>query len=89
MATCRVCKRSFRYDDEVGYARDLCGALCDGIEAGRRRKSIPDSAICFFKDGDKWCCVNADFVNLQESPAGFGDTFDEALSDLQKARAAV
>jgi len=43
---------------------------------------IPASAICFYKDGDKWCAVHGDFVNLQESPAGFGDTFEDALSDL-------
>ena len=36
MPTCRVCKKSFRYDDEVGYAVDQCGPICDGIEAGRR-----------------------------------------------------
>ena len=45
--------------------------------------SIPDHAVCFFKDGDQWCCVGGDFINLQESPAGFGDTFDQALDHLQ------
>lgn len=52
------------------------------------RPSIPHSAVCFFKDGDKWCCVHGDFVNLQESPAGFGDTFDEAMDDLERTRKA-
>ena len=47
-------------------------------------KGPPDHAVCFFRDGNKWCCVNGDFVNLQESPAGFGNTFDEALSDLKR-----
>jgi hypothetical protein len=46
--------------------------------------SIPHDAVCFFRDGDKMCCVFGDFVNLQESPAGFGDNFDEALEDLAK-----
>ena len=27
-----------------------------------------------FRDGDQWCAVGPGFVNLQESPAGFGDT---------------
>lgn len=45
---------------------------------------IPDSAVCFFKDGDDWCCVFGDFINLQESFAGFGKTFDDALSDLRR-----
>ncbi len=47
--------------------------------------NIPDSSICFFKDGDHWCCVNGDFINLQESPAGFGKTFEEAFTAFQAA----
>lgn len=43
---------------------------------------IPVHAICYFLDGNKWCCVFGDFVNLQESPAGFGDTQDAALAEL-------
>ena len=43
---------------------------------------IPHEAICFFKDGDQWCAVFGDFVNLQESKAGFGDTFEDALNEL-------
>jgi hypothetical protein len=45
--------------------------------------AIPHSALCFFRDGNQWCCVFGDFVNLQESPAGFGETFEDALADLQ------
>lgn len=32
---CDVCGKTFRYDDEVGYAKNLCGSLCDGIKSGR------------------------------------------------------
>ena len=46
---------------------------------------VPADATCFFKDGSAWCCVFGDFVNLQESPAGFGDTSDAALADLTAA----
>lgn len=35
-----------------------------------------------FLDGDQWCAVHTDFVNVQESPAGFGDTPDKARSSL-------
>lgn len=45
--------------------------------------SIPHNAVCFFADGDKMCAVFGDFVNLQESPAGFGDDFISALNDLR------
>jgi len=37
-----------------------------------------------FKDGAAWCITGDDFVNLRESPAGFGDTADEALADYRK-----
>ena len=30
--------------------------------------------IRIFLDGDKWCAVRGDFINLQESIAGFGET---------------
>jgi carbon storage regulator len=48
---------------------------------------IPDDAVCFFRDGNQWLCVNGDFVNLQVSPAGYGDTFAEALEDLGRRKA--
>lgn len=43
---------------------------------------IPFDAACFFKDGDAWCCVRGDFIDLQQSPAGFGETMDAALNSL-------
>jgi hypothetical protein len=46
--------------------------------------AIPAQAICFFRDGDQWCAVHGDFVSLQESNAGFGATFDEAMRDLDQ-----
>ncbi len=33
-------------------------------------------------DGDSWVATNEDFINLQESIAGYGDTPAEALDDL-------
>ena len=35
-----------------------------------------------FMDGNQWCATGGDFVNLQESPVGFGDTALEALAAL-------
>jgi len=35
-----------------------------------------------FMDGDAWCAVFPDFVNLQESPAGFGETPEAARKAL-------
>ncbi len=36
------------------------------------------------KDGNAWCATRRDFTNLQESPAGFGDTALEAMAVLCK-----
>lgn len=35
-----------------------------------------------FMDGNKWCAVHPDFVNLQESVSGWGDTAEEARGNL-------
>ena len=65
-----------------GEARNRIGKL---LSDNPRLSAIPDAAVCFFKDGDKWCCVLGDFISLQDSPAGFGETFEEALEGLRKA----
>ena len=35
-------------------------------------------------DGNMWCCHTEDFINLQESPCGFGETILDALIELCK-----
>jgi hypothetical protein len=40
-------------------------------------------------DGDAWCATGAGFVNLQESPAGFGATPREAVKALREELTAV
>jgi len=35
-----------------------------------------------FKDGNLWCAVNEEFINIQESPCGFGITPMVALGEL-------
>ena len=37
-----------------------------------------------FMDGNMFCAVLPDFVNLQKSPAGFGETEEDAINDLHK-----
>ena len=36
-------------------------------------------------DGNKWCAKTQDFINIQESPVGFGPTKLEAFADLANA----
>jgi len=38
-----------------------------------------------FMDGNQWCATDRHFADLQQSPAGFGDTALEAIADLCKA----
>lgn len=37
-----------------------------------------------YRDGDMWCATKSNFVNLQESPVGFGPSCLEAISNLCK-----
>lgn len=37
------------------------------------------------RDGNAWCATAPNFINLQESPAGYGETALEAMAELCKA----
>lgn len=43
-----------------------------------------DEEIETLLDGDQWCARRADFSNLQECLAGFGETEQAAIEDLIK-----
>lgn len=38
--------------------------------------------IVIMLDGNAWCATGEGFINLQESPAGFGDSPAEAVRNL-------
>lgn len=69
MPNCRVCKKQFRYDDEVGYDRELCGPLCDGIETGvaRSQQTVDDVAwaMDFIRNGAPEACGLGDCYDLR------------------------
>lgn len=62
-------------------------------EDGRYSGYVPDLACSMhggptsrvFMDGNAWCAVRPDFINLQESPAGFGETPEAARNQLETA----
>lgn len=59
---------------------------CTNEDAGAYAERVG----CVIKmDGDKWCAHRRDFVNLQESEAGFGATALEAMAALCKELAYV
>lgn len=38
---------------------------------------------CMFKmDGNMWCCHLPDFQDLMQSPAGFGETQEDAFANF-------
>ena len=47
-----------------------------------------DTEFVYGIDGDQITCYRMDFVNLQESPCGFGDTKEEAFKDLLRQEGA-
>ena len=62
-------------------------------EIVRLEKEIEDKKIAVFElrdhvllsmDGNQWCATEKDFINLQESDAGFGDTMEDAIEDLRR-----
>jgi hypothetical protein len=55
---------------------------CDDEDAAHYAEHI---GARLYMDGNAWCATRKDFENLQESPAGFGDTAREALAELAKA----
>jgi hypothetical protein len=40
--------------------------------------------MTFQMDGNKWMCTPPDFIDLQQSCGGFGDTKSQAVDDLIK-----
>jgi hypothetical protein len=45
-----------------------------------------DTGIRVFRDGNGWCATFDDYINLQESPAGFSGTEIGAVIDLYQDR---
>ena len=53
----------------------------------RDEEAILDSykKVVYEMDGNQWCAHYEDFINLQESPCGFGDTQEKARQELYNA----
>ena len=72
--------------------RDFQSCFHDFIEAEdgkvhiKMKATLKEKGIKIYKDGNKWCAVFEDFIDLQESIAGFGETPALALSALMKER---
>jgi len=60
-----------------------------GHEPDKTITHLKSDNFNLFRDGDQWCATGKDFVDLQESPAGFGDTKGEAIRELLGVSKAV
>jgi hypothetical protein len=84
--------------DRAGAWRILVEALAAGANL-ERIQMLADKWYCddedavyyadylgirLYRDGDSWCATRGDFVNLQESDAGYGNTCLEAMAELCK-----
>ena len=69
--------------DKPAYGNYLPGAAFTGYVPALAcpEHGGPDSRV--FLDGDLYCAVYPDFVNIAESPAGFGATPEEARANLK------
>lgn len=69
-----------------GYTTRRTDGRYDGYVPGLACPIHGGPSVRTFKDGNAWCAVHPDFIDLQASPAGFGDTPQEAIANLKQAR---
>jgi hypothetical protein len=62
-------------------------ATLDGQKIVLEKPFVPDDGLIYGLDGNQHTCQRPDFVNLQESLCGFGDTPELAKADLLKREA--
>lgn len=69
------------HSDCKGYAFTYGGFwVCN--TCGAKGVDEPWWTVKVMKDGNAWCCIGEDFVNLQESDnVAFGDTREDAISN--------
>lgn len=74
--------REIRYADGSLHRTD---GKYDGYVPGLACPAHGGPTYRAFMDGTAWCAVMPDFINLQESPSGWGDTRAAAAADLLAA----
>ena len=78
----RICVEALAAGAEPKRVAELAAKWkCDDEDAGNYADRI---GVVLKMDGSQWFAHRRDFVNLQESPAGFGYTALEAMSELAK-----
>lgn len=70
---------SFHADEPRHACLEHVGDTSDGTWVALETK------VRLFPEGNQWAATFEDFVNLHESPAGFGSTPEEAVAGLMAA----
>jgi len=52
------------------------------VKAIQEQKELDAKIVIIVPDGNQFCATRGDHINLQESPAGFGDNHSGALLNL-------
>lgn len=87
LGPCRICGVVTMERAGIGWRclNDSC-RMSEAKASPSAYHCIPDwwdSDINVKMDGDQWCAFRDDFVDLQESDAGFGDSPEEAVENLR------
>lgn len=82
-STWRICIEGLAAGAKADRIKELATLWrCNDTDASTYAQRV---GCDLYMDGNKWCAVDRHFINLQESPAGFGDTCLEAMADLCNA----
>lgn len=83
-----------RMKDHLEYLRRDHGSgirythIMAAMEVGIAEMEKLDPEVIVFLDGNSWCAVREDFIDLMESEAGFGNTPGEAVIELEESEGA-
>lgn len=75
---------SSRFFGDADWSTHRCPVCMGGYEAAGAWSydHVPQRRV--FRDGTSWCVTGVDFTNLAESPAGFGDTQQQAADEYAR-----
>ncbi len=78
--------RTLRSGDGSRYREDgLYAGYAPALACLGHGGPVGPPGVRVFKDGSAWCAVGERFVNIQESPCGFGESKSEAVSELMES----
>lgn len=78
----RICVEGLALGADPSRIKELAALwVCNDADAVNYAKHV---GCDIYMDGNAWCAVELDHIDLQTSPAGFGETALEAMAELAK-----